>query len=72
MGPYCEGPQKFRLKIAENGIERSLVFHSEEEAGGVKEELLEKHGKTTKKTPCGRRATWWIAESAQCQAKHDR
>ena len=54
-GHYCEGPQKFRLKIAENGIERSLVFHSEEEAGGVKEELLEKHSKTTKN--CGRRAT---------------
>ena len=64
-GPYCEGPQKFRLKIAENGIERSLVFHSEEEAGGVKEELLEKHGKTTKKTVADALPEW-IAESAQC------
>ena len=64
-GPYTEGEARFRLKVAENGIERSLVFHSEEEAGGVKEELLEKHGKTTKKTVADALPEW-IAESAQC------
>jgi hypothetical protein len=42
-GPYQESPTKFRLKIAEKGIERSLVYRTLEEAEAVKAELLRKH-----------------------------
>ncbi len=42
-GPYQESATKFRLKIAEGGVERSLIFRTLEEAEEVKEELLRKH-----------------------------
>ena len=40
-GPYTEGEARFRLKVAENGIERSLLFRTMDEAEEMKEELLQ-------------------------------
>ncbi len=64
-GPYAEGESRFRLKIAENGVERSLLFRTLEEAEGVKEELLQRYAKTTRKT-VAEALTEWIEESAPC------
>ena len=35
VGPYTEGEARFRLKVAENGIEKSLLFRTLEEGGRV-------------------------------------
>lgn len=63
-GPYADRT-KFRLKIAENGVERSLLFESWEEAERVKEELLQKYTQATKKT-VGEALKEWLAELTQC------
>ncbi|MBL9044502.1 MAG: tyrosine-type recombinase/integrase [Myxococcales bacterium] len=42
-GPYQDSPTRFRLKVSEAGIERSLSFATNEEAENLKEELLSKH-----------------------------
>ena len=59
-GPYADRT-KFRLKIAEKGVERSLLFESWEEAERVKEELLQKYTQATKKT-VGEALKEWIRE----------
>ena len=64
-GPYAEGESRFRLKIAENGVERSLKFQTLEEAESVKEELLQKYAKTTRKT-VAEALPEWIEELAPC------
>jgi len=57
-GPYAEGESRFRLKIAENGVERSLLFRSLEEAEDVKESLLQKYTKTTRNSVSEARMEW--------------
>jgi integrase len=42
-GPYQDSPTRFRLKVSEAGIQRSLSFATNEEAENLKEELLSKH-----------------------------
>ncbi len=49
-GPYQEGETKFRLKVAEGGVERSLVFRTLEEVEKVKEELLRKYVRSVRRT----------------------
>ena len=62
-GPYAEGESRFRLKIAENGVERSLKFRTLEEAEGVKYDLLQRYAKATRKTVADA-SPEWIAELA--------
>ena len=62
-GPYAEGESRFRLKIAENGVERSLKFRTLEEAEGVKDDLLQRYAKATRKTVADT-SPEWIAELA--------
>ncbi len=62
-GPYAEGESRFRLKIAENGVERSLKFHTLDEAEEVKAELLQRYAKTTRKT-VAEALPEWVLESA--------
>ena len=59
-GPYADRT-KFRLKIAEKGVERSLLFESWEEAERVKEELLQKYTQATRKT-VGEALKEWLLE----------
>ena len=59
-GPYADR-SKFRLKIAEKGVERSLLFESWEEAERVKEELLQKYTQATRKT-IGEALKEWLLE----------
>jgi integrase len=59
-GPYADRT-KFRLKIAEKGVERSLLFESWEEAERVKEELLQKYTQAMRKT-VGEALKEWIRE----------
>lgn len=49
-GPYQEGPSSFRLKVAENGVQRSIKFRTQEEAERVKDELHRKYTATNRKT----------------------
>ena len=64
-GPYAEGDSRFRLKIAENGVERSLKFQTQEEAESVKEELLQKYAKITRKT-VAEALPEWLEELTPC------
>ena len=43
-GPYQERDSRYRLKISESGVEKSLMFPTLEEAEAVKTELLQRHG----------------------------
>lgn len=61
-GPYHEGPTSFRLKVAENGIERSIKFRTQEEAERVKDELLRKYAAANRKT-VAEALPEWVAES---------
>ena len=63
-GPYADR-SKFRLKIAEKGVERSLLFETWEEAERVKEELLQKYTQATRKT-VGEALKEWLAELTLC------
>ena len=45
LGPYQESPTKFRLKIAEGEVERSLTYRSLEQATEVKRALIRKHAR---------------------------
>jgi len=63
-GPYTEGEARFRLKVAENGIEKSLLFRTLEEAEELKEDLLQKYVKATRKTVAEARFEW-IEELSQ-------
>lgn len=49
-GPYRERESRYRLKIAEGGVERSLMFSSLEEAEAVKADLLQRHSATLRRT----------------------
>ena len=62
-GPYAEGETRFRLKIAENGVTRSVKFQTQEEAEEVKAELLKKYANTTRKT-VAEALPEWVLESA--------
>ena len=59
-GPYPEGEQRFRLKIAESGVERSLTFRSLDEAEEVKADLLRRHGGSVRRT-VGEVVSEWLA-----------
>ena len=49
-GPYLERDCRYRLKIAEHGVEKSLMFQSLDEAEAVKADLLQRHGATLRRT----------------------
>ncbi|MBL9045269.1 MAG: tyrosine-type recombinase/integrase [Myxococcales bacterium] len=59
-GPYQEGDQRFRLKVAESGVERSLTFRSLDEAEEVKADLLRRHGGSVHRT-VGEVVKEWLA-----------
>ena len=59
-GPYPEGEQRFRLKVAEGGVERSLTFRSLDEAEAVKADLLRRHGGSVRRT-IGEVVSEWLA-----------
>ena len=59
-GPYPEGEQRFRLKVAESGVERSLTFRSLDEAEAVKADLLRRHGGSVRRT-VGEVVSEWLA-----------
>ena len=59
-GPYQEGEQRFRLKVAESGVERSLTFRSLDEAEEVKADLLRRHGGIVRRT-VGEVVEEWLA-----------
>ncbi|MBL9040462.1 MAG: tyrosine-type recombinase/integrase [Myxococcales bacterium] len=59
-GPYQEGEQRFRLKVAESGVERSLMFRSLDEAEAVKADLLRRHGGSVRRT-IGEVVSEWLA-----------
>ena len=49
-GPYKERDCRYRLKIAEHGVEKSLMFQSLDEAEAVKADLLQRHSATLRRT----------------------
>ena len=49
-GPYKERDSRYRLKIAEHGVEKSLMFQSLDEAEAVKADLLQRHSSTLRRT----------------------
>ena len=49
-GPYLERDCRYRLKIAEHGVEKSLMFPSLDEADAVKADLLQRHSATLRRT----------------------
>ena len=59
-GPYQEEEQRFRLKIAESGVERSLTFRTLDEAEAVKADLLRRHGGSVRRT-IGEVVSEWLA-----------
>ena len=59
-GPYQEGEQRFRLKVAESGVERSLTFRGLDEAEEVKADLLRRHGGIVRRT-VGEVVEEWLA-----------
>ena len=59
-GPYQEGDQRFRLKVVESGVERSLTFRSLDEAEEVKADLLRRHGGIVRRT-VGEVVNEWLA-----------
>ena len=61
-GPYKEGPSSFRLKVAENGVERSIKFRTQEEAERVKQELCTKAAATARKQ-VGEALLEWVTAS---------
>ncbi len=63
-GPYQDGPNRFRLKFAEGGLERSLSFSSLAEAEKVKEELLKEPTKH-KRITVGKALEGWIKWSVE-------
>ena len=62
-GPYQERDSRYRLKISESGVEKSLMFPTLEEAEAVKTELLQRHGVMVRRTlgeVCKEWLTWGI------------
>ena len=59
LGPYCDGPSKYRLVIAEDGRKRSVCFKTMEEAEDLKSKLL-RHEEQARAKTVGELVDLWL------------
>ncbi len=59
LGPYCDGPSKYRLVIAEDGKKRSVCFKTVEEAEDLKNKLI-RHEEQAKAKTIGELVDLWL------------
>jgi len=59
LGPYCDGPSKYRLVIAEDGQKRSVCFKTAEDAEDLKNKLI-RHEDQAKAKTIGELVDMWL------------